>query len=520
MNQTLALVDPLATPRSRRPTLTALTLVALVVSSSAGFAQTVKGKVADAKAATKADAKAATKADAKAATKADAKAATKAARKTADAKSAADKATEVPPAPPIENSLEPAEVFRDPLIDDALKNTFRPMSVRALPLDLIRRVRAMAAGEASIDPAVIKQYVDFMVSELTSRTNIAALLDPPSAKLPATSLARLAIQNAGDNLLQPIFAARAAKNSAFLSVYTPILNQTLPKILDNHFYARIEAMMALATAASADALPVFTKQLADPKQTVWVKLWAARGVTAVFESTTVDIQRALAAAKALAGFLSQDNVPWPAQMRALEALGSTRQPSGSPSQGKVELIEVAVRHLADPKSNLQLRSYAAWALGMMPPGPRVAPKFNYAMITYRIGALAAEVAEAASASMKANPERAKVMAGLLLYQIYPAFAGEPGLRDSGLAVTSAGSKDAAFVKQVKDSVQALAAGSVELTRSAGGMITRGRKDMADQIKSLKALLAKGRPADWHVIPGGADFPLADAKAAGDDDAKP
>ncbi len=532
MNQTLALVTNAAlapdrhvgrsTRRPRLPAAAWVTLVALAACVSTARAQTATGKSATGKsvskpAATKVDAKPAAK-DATTKGAADAKAADP---KAADVKSEADKSAEAAEA--AAKIDESAEVFRDPLMEDALKNTFRSLSVRPLALEQIHRVRSMAAGEASIDAGVMKQYVDFAVSELTNRTNIAALLEAPSAKLPATSLTRLAIQNAGENLVQPIFAARSMKpaNTAFLNAYTPILIQTLPKVLDNHFYARIEAMIALATAASPDALPIFVKQLGDPKQTVWVKLWAARGISAVFDNgrNPVDITRALAAAKALAVFLSQDDLPWPAQVRGLEALGSTRQSSGSPLQGKIELYEVAARYLADESSNIQVRCYAAWAAGMTPVGPRAAPKFNYAMVAYRIGALAAETAQAASTSAKANPERTKAMTALLLYQLYPALAGEPGVRDSGLVYASASSKDAAFVKQVRDGVQALASGSVELTRSAGGMVARTQKDLAEQIASLKAVLEKNRPTDWHLIPGGAEYPLADVKAARDD-AKP
>ena len=85
----------------------------------------------------------------------------------------------------------------------------------------VQDVKGMADGVTPMDVAVINRVVDAMVSKLTDHANIQALIDPP-ADLKPNAAANRAIQEATTALLEPIFAARRAKNLSFLSRTTVV----------------------------------------------------------------------------------------------------------------------------------------------------------------------------------------------------------------------------------------------------------------------------------------------------------
>ena len=69
----------------------------------------------------------------------------------------------------------------------------------------------------------------------------------------------------------------------------------------------IEAMIVLGNTRSLNAIDLFIKQLSNPNQTVWVKLWAARGLANVAQDGQIDVetQRGMTAGKAVVDFLAQ-----------------------------------------------------------------------------------------------------------------------------------------------------------------------------------------------------------------------
>ena len=54
-----------------------------------------------------------------------------------------------------------------------------------------------------------------------------------------------AIQEATNNLIEPLLAARGTGNLGFLSIYNQVLLQFLPPLLENHLLPRIAAMIVL-----------------------------------------------------------------------------------------------------------------------------------------------------------------------------------------------------------------------------------------------------------------------------------
>jgi hypothetical protein len=347
------------------------------------------------------------------------------------------------------------EAFKDeraaPLLDVV---KFRQLG-RVAPPQIINTVKSMGAGSTTTDRATIERFVQHCIAELTSHTNLRALIDP-AANIPAGSRAHFAIQEATDNLIEPILNARAARNTGFLTTYNQVLLQMLPPLLEGHLLTRIEAMIVLAQTGSPDVVDIFVKQLNDRDQTVWVKLWAARGLTNIeqLSNYNLDDPRAIRAGKAVADFLNEEkDIPWPVQYRALEALGSLRWASTPrPANGQPEMAGAAMRFLTDPEARLEVRAEAGWALGMMQVNAGIA-KYNFSLIAYAVGEVAASLGERVHNSFPENVTLAAHWSALLMSQIHQVFDGIPNARDSGLLRIPHPNNEGAvrtYVRQVAD----------------------------------------------------------------------
>ena len=171
------------------------------------------------------------------------------------------------------------QILKDPAAEDLLKiETLKSVPTwKELRGDAdIKSVKAMAAGEVPADRDTIQRFVQGMGFVLTNKANVKAWLDENEKARPA-----LKIQEATGNLLEALNVAKAGKNTSFLKLYTDILITNLTKLLDNHLLPRTEAIIVLAQTENPDAVPIFLKQLKNPKQTVWVKLWSAQGLSNV-----------------------------------------------------------------------------------------------------------------------------------------------------------------------------------------------------------------------------------------------
>jgi hypothetical protein len=344
-----------------------------------------------------------------------------------------------------------------------------------------------------------------MAYDLTDKANLNALIKP--APGPPRAGAR-AVQTATDNLLDVLQTARVAKNAEFQTVYNAVLLEVLPKLLDNNLISRIQAMIVLGQTGDPNALPVFIAQLKDPNQTVWVKLWAARGMTRVVDSgTKVDSigAQAIEAAKALSALLGGENnaLPWPVQYRALEALGAMRV-SSLPNSVKAEMATTAMKYLADPEARPEVRAQAAWALGMVRTN-QATKNYNYALIAYDTAQLAAELGEKINASVVRNKTLSEYLTNLLVGPIHEALNGRDGARDSGLLKVPGGFPALASTKQVSDLTSAVTKASLDLVRSTPGQYPKYQKDLDDRIAGLKAYLEKNPPKDYRLVPNGQEF---------------
>jgi hypothetical protein len=422
-------------------------------------------------------------------------------------------AAPAPAAAEPEKPLPQVETFRDERAEKLLANTFPSLGKSGRPKE-IDSLKSMAAGAMAVDRQLIERVVQHLIAVLTNHSNIKAVIDPSSVTNP-NAAANFAISNATNDLVEPILTARGVGNTGFLSTYNQVLLQMLPPLLENHLLPRIEAMLVLSQTGTPEAVPIFIKQLNDPDQTVWVDLWAARGLTKIQQVTNynLDTSRAITAAKAVADFLEREkNLPWPVQYRALEALGALRQASTPrPANGQPEMAATATQFLTDPDARLEVRAEAGKALGMMQVQAGI-NRYNYSMIAHQLGEIAATLGERVRKAYPENVNQAESLTALLMSQIYQAFEGVENARDSGLLKATHPNAIPArsYIKQVYDRTKPVAAASVKLVRGPGGQAQQNLKDLENKVSELKGWLEKNQPSDAWLVPGGPVFPLKGA----------
>jgi hypothetical protein len=428
------------------------------------------------------------------------------------------------------------QVFRDPNAKKAL-TVFNPLNFPGPDLKLAvagddrSKIQNMVSRASNPDPEFIKRWVEFFAIQLTKRENLNAVLNPPPTMKPTDPPAR-ALERAVDSLNKPIIDGKANDSKDFLRVYYQTLfESTLPKLLEsNHNYlTRIDAMIVLGMAGnpSPAALDLYTKQLKNPEQLVWVKLWAARGLTIATQSGKVDLDAAKAnlAAEALIGLLDSDpKLPWPVQMRAIEALGSLRVANANTGRGRIDTASVVMRYLADPEATPMVRAWAAWALGLLKVPSTVSP-YNFALVGQEVGELAVDLGnrivqeyDDAPANFHKDKDTATQLTSLLIFQVCPSLIGEEGVRDSGLLHAS--HKNAsdpafkAFITKLDDKVKAVSRSAYNLIRSLSEGNKAARNELDAKLADLKSLLASTSPKDRRLVPGGPEFPPNPAQVAG------
>jgi hypothetical protein len=436
---------------------------------------------------------------------------------TAGAADESDKTATAPditaPANPADPSqtrkIAPNEVFRDQKAE-ALVDLAKLKTAPAKPIaqaDLFE-FNAQAGGvNATIDKDLISRVIDAMVAKLTDRANVQALIDPPPSLAP-TAPAFHGVQEATTALLEPIFQAKSVKNQAFLNTYCRLLKEKLTPQLKNHLIPRVQAMIILGEAGIADYLPLYEAQIKDANQTLWVKLWALEGmVNVVEEGGRLTAQDQIVAAETVANFLDKtDDIPWPVQLRAMEALTAMRQGFQPNRPQKALMANAAMTLLADGNARVEVRSEAARALGLMQISSAVS-KYNYSLVAHSAGQLAAELGNRIATGFSANPEKAKYWTALLIGPVYQAFDGTPGARDSGLIHTTTG-PSATYVQNVFEHVKPVVRSVIDLLSAGQRQIKDKQKEVLSRVTALKDFLDQNAPADRHLVPDGAEFPIA------------
>ncbi|WP_406700805.1 hypothetical protein V5E97_18620 [Singulisphaera sp. Ch08] len=401
------------------------------------------------------------------------------------------------------------EIFVDPNAVKANENTFPQLPSSTLNPRQVREIEAMAKG-GTIDRDLIQKYVNKFTADLTNRSFIKGLFAPDEGLSPS-SAAAVGFRDASFNLSNPIELAKRANNAAFLKLYTESLLAVAPKLLKNHLLARLETAILLGKTGSPEAIETFIAQLNDKEQTTWVKIWSARGIVNILQTATGGYQDlpggptlTAKAAHALVDWLADKDLPWPAQLRALEALGALRMAADPRAQAKLEMASAAMQVLADPTTRLEVRAQAFWTLGMMRVN-QANGKFNYKLVAYYGGEVAAELGERILATYDANIALAQTYAAPLLYQIYPAFYGVEGAREAGLLRMPSLGNNRGYVEQLGNVIKPVAKSAVELFKAPKGNREKLAKDLSDKVAALKSFLDKNVPDDKEF--GGKQFPL-------------
>ena len=107
-------------------------------------------------------------------------------------------------------------------------------------------------------------------------------------------------------------------------------------------------------------------------------------------STSDDEAKAAKYHLRLPGQQAERILPWPLQLRALEALAYLRHGYLPTQTQKVHMASSAMRYLADPGAKLEVRAEAARALGQMQIGSAVS-KYNFPLVAYAAGQLATDL---------------------------------------------------------------------------------------------------------------------------------
>jgi len=415
------------------------------------------------------------------------------------------------PEAPQDDIVKPGgDVHRDERAELVIQNIkdYKPIKSGNAPPGR-NQVEQWAQGAGIVDKNKLDYYVRTLAAAMTSQK----VLDGLGAKKPANADAAVkanedalkAIERAFDDLIAPvtIAARRTPPYKEFLHDYAESLLKVTPELLANHLIARIEGMIVLSRTGDDKAIGTYVAQLRDPSQVIMVKILAAEGLSNVVRiRRQVDARASLDAAIALNSFLNvEKDAIWWAQFRALEALGWLRQPATNPVTGKYDMVDTAAAFLADPKKRPEVRSWAAWAVGMMlvrDPSARI----NYTKIAGDLGKLAAELGDRILAVRSIEQEdQAHELIGLLAVPLYNAVKGEPEQSRSGLINNAAlGPTATPFVKGLEPLLKAEAAAAVLLGQAAGAQLHNVRHDdLEARVKAIRDFLAKN---PQQVVAGG------------------
>lgn len=396
------------------------------------------------------------------------------------------------------------ERYEDPKAQAVLENNFPEISARLVRPEVERQIDAMASGQQAVDKNAITAFVQAQVAQLTSHANIAAMLEPTAPYRPVKVL-----EDAGTRLTRPLNLANQNNALEFRAAFTQALLQQAPNVLKNHLYARLMLMVALSRSGDATALPLFNSVLRDQKQPLAVQMLAAVGITRVANNGLVDVvpARAIESAKALAEFLQQ-NTPsfWPAQYRAIQALGSLRQSSSNPLQPDPDLSATVLSYLADPDGHPMVRAWAAWALGMMRPSPQ-ATDYNVLLLALWMGHAAGDIGQRIVEVDATNPELSARL-GALLLQVVSGLDGEESIRNSGLLQMEHPNVAAQRrpIQGISERVRGVARAAIDVTRSAGGQRGPSRQALEAAVQELRALLEKTQLPDARLYSDGEEYP--------------
>jgi hypothetical protein len=410
------------------------------------------------------------------------------------------------------------EIFLDPNAEalvDLKKFTEIRAGKDATPAEFTQFKQMPGDPLVPVNPTVITAVVDSMIAKLTNHKNIEAVAaeQSPGGGAAAPGSASRAIQEATQTLLEPIFLARSAKNVQFQTQYNRILAQRLEPVLKNHLIPRIQAMIVLGQSANLDAYKIFLNEIKNPAQTVWVKLWAFRGLTNIKQYTNkLTASQEIDAAKVVSDELAKNlEWPWPVQLRGLETLAALRQGYLPTSPRTADMAATAFQYIVKADLHPEVRAEAALALGSMQLNP-VVPKYNVVVAAHASARLAADIGDEIGNGFSENKIRAQKLTTTLMGPVLQAFEGRAGLRESGF-LNSPLLSNKADVQKYIDAIRPVAKSAIELVGGPTGQMAARTADLKKNVAALKSFLAKNEPTNRELFQGGPQLPAAGGEVA-------
>ncbi len=400
--------------------------------------------------------------------------------------------------------------FYDRASIEAMDNDFPTLHNNVPSFRNLQQILQMARGRTGVNPTIIDRYVESAAKDLTLRDNIQAIIDRDA--IPDTRRIK-EFEKAGTDLLEPLMIPADQMNDSFRRVYSRKLLQVIPELLENHLFARTEAMVILSRLRDPAALDLLIKTLGESSQPIPVRLLAANGIAEIARSgQELSVNDTVRAAVALVDFLENNpDTFWLARVRALEALGALRQVAGIQNRNEALMATAVFSVLVHAEERLETRAWAAWAFGMLEV-PAGFPQVNFSLVSYQVGRLAARLGHQIA---EADLPQAQYLTGLLVFQVFQGTNGDPNFRGSGLVNSRQLGPHSQFVNQVRRLVYQVGGDAVRLTNARGTQVPPARQALEKSVATLETYLDRNRPEDRTLVPDGPSFEPAGARVAAD-----
>ncbi|CAN5889356.1 hypothetical protein BH23PLA1_BH23PLA1_23100 [soil metagenome] len=398
--------------------------------------------------------------------------------------------------------------FYDPVALETLENNFPTLFSNSPGFRNLQQILQMARGSGAVNPTIIDRFIESAAKDLTLRDNIQAIIDRDA--VPDVRRVK-EFEKAATDLIEPLLIPTDRMNPNFRRTYSAKLLQVLPDLLENHLFARTQAMIVLNRLQDPAALDLLVQTLSDEDQPIAVRLLAASGITQITRSgQQLGVNETVRAARALVDFLENNpDTFWLARVRALEALGALRQVADIQNRNEARMATAAFAVLVDPEERLETRAWAFWALGMLEV-PSGFPQINYGLIAYQAGRLASRLGHEI---IDAELPQAQYLTGLLVFQISQGLNGDPQDRSVGLVNSRQIGPHSEFVNQVNRLVRQVGANAVRLSNARGTQVPPARQALQKSLAELDSYLDRNRPQDRTLVPGGPSFEPATAQVA-------
>ena len=164
------------------------------------------------------------------------------------------------------------------------------------------------------------------------------------------------------------------------------------------------------------------------------------------------------------------------------------------------MANAAMRILMNPKARTEVRGWAVWALGMMRYQPADEPNFN--LLAYGVGQFCVDMGES---MVTEDPKKISLQLGVLVDQVLPAFAGTPGVPDSGILVAARSSAAIKPLADMEKTIKEIGLAANTLFQSPKSKVEANRKALKNRVDALKDVVSKIEVKNWKFTPAGPEF---------------